>query len=61
LKFPAIGSAKIEFVAGEANGNGVPGLPFAGGVVVSACRFVFPGIDDAVEVHHDGAADRVGG
>jgi hypothetical protein len=61
LKFATVRTAKIKFVASYANKDRVARLPLAGGVVVNARRFVFAGIDHAVEVDHDGAAHRVSG
>ena len=34
LEFAAVGAAEVEFVAGEADGDGVAGFPFAGSVAI---------------------------
>jgi hypothetical protein len=61
LEFAAVGTAEVEFVAGEANGNRIAGLPFAGKVAIGRGGLVFPGVDYAPDVDDDGAAKGVNG
>jgi hypothetical protein len=61
LEFAAVGTAQIQFVAGDANRDRVAGLPFAGNVAIGRGGFVFPGVDYAPDVDHDGAAEGVTG
>jgi hypothetical protein len=61
LEFLAIGPAEVEFVAREANGNGIACFPLAGSVALGSCSFVFPGVDHALEADDNSAASGVRG
>jgi len=61
LEFAAVGAAEVEFVTGETNGHGIAGFPFAGRVAIGRGGFVFAGVDHALDVDDDGAANRVSG
>jgi hypothetical protein len=61
LQLATVAPTKVEFVAGKTNGNGVARFPFARSIAVGRSEFIFPGIDNAVQVYHDGAANRVRG
>src|SRR5579863_6706900 len=58
FQFLAIDTAEVELVAGEADRDGVARFPFARGVAAGGGAFVFPGVNHAFNVDHDGAADR---
>jgi hypothetical protein len=61
LEFASVAAAKVEFVAGDANGNGLAWFPFPGSVAIGGGGFVFPGVDYALDVDDDGAANEVSG
>ena len=46
LEFAAVGAAKVEFVAGEPNGNGIAAIPFAGSVAIGRGTFALPSRED---------------
>ncbi len=61
LEFASVAAAEVEFVAGEANGNGLAWFPFPGSVAIGGGGFVFPGVDYALDVDDDGTANGVSG
>jgi hypothetical protein len=61
LQFLAVGAAEIELVAGETNGDGIAGLPFAGGVAIGGGGIVFTRVDHAFNIDNDRAANQVRG
>jgi hypothetical protein len=60
LEFAAVGAAEVEFVAREADGDGIAWFPLAGSVASSCGGFIFAGVDHALEIHDDGAANAAG-
>ena len=59
LQFPAVGTAKVKFIAVEANGDAISGFPFAGDVTIGGSEVLFPGVDHAIQINDDRAAREV--
>jgi len=59
LEFLAVGAAEVEFVAGEADRDGIARFPLTGSVALGRGGFVLPGVDDALEVNDYRAANVV--
>ncbi len=60
MKFAAIGATEKELITREANRDGLAWLPFARSVVLPAAKIVFPGINNALYVDHNGTVGRSG-
>jgi hypothetical protein len=61
LEFTAVRAAEVEFIPVEANWDRIAWLPFSGGVALSSVTFVFPRVDNSLDVHDDGPPQRMSG
>jgi hypothetical protein len=61
LEFLAVWAAEVEFVAGEANWDGIAWLPLTGDVALGCRGIVFARVYHAFYVDDNGAANEVRG